>query len=323
MDAYIDNIVVKSKEEPNYIKDLTKVFAILIRHKLRPSTTKCTFEVSLGKFLGRLVMIREIEANPEQITAINNLVSPRNEKEVQKLIGIAAALNRFINKSSDKCPKADLSSQLSKWAIKLERSDIKFLPKAAIKGQVLPDFVAEFSPQTVILEQTCLDSAHKEGESSQVGYSEIQLVSEVPEVARETTQDTETTTISETSGIPKVFLEPSQIDPTSAWKMFIDKARNNLRVGAGVVLKSLEGVSFEHYLRLNFPSTNNKAKYEAFIAGLRSASKLKISELHIFSDSKLVVNQVIRKFKTPEAKTAKYLAVAKNILKEFKAMKIE
>ena len=42
--------------------------------------------------------------------------------------------------------KVDLSGRLSKWAIKLGQSDIKFLPKAAIKGQVLADFVAEFSP---------------------------------------------------------------------------------------------------------------------------------------------------------------------------------
>ncbi|GFZ15730.1 hypothetical protein Acr_25g0001390 [Actinidia rufa] len=37
-----------------------------------------------------------IEANPEQTTAINNLVSPRTAKEVQKLTGMAAALNKFI-----------------------------------------------------------------------------------------------------------------------------------------------------------------------------------------------------------------------------------
>ena len=39
-----------------------------------------------------------------------------------------------------------------------------------------------------------------------------------------------------------------------------------------------------------------EVEYEAFIVGLRSASKLGVHELHIFSNSKLMVNQVIRKF---------------------------
>ena len=41
MDACIDNMVVKSKEEPDHIGDLTEVFDILKRHKLRLNATKC------------------------------------------------------------------------------------------------------------------------------------------------------------------------------------------------------------------------------------------------------------------------------------------
>ena len=74
--------------------------------------------------------------------------------------------------------------------------------------------------------------------------------------------------------------------------MYVNGAKNSIGTGAGVVLKSPEEVVFEHYLRLNFPTTNSEAKYEAFIAGLRFASKLVVPKLHIFSDSKLVVNQV-------------------------------
>ena len=56
MDAYIDNMVIKSKEEPGHIGDLTEVFAILRRHKLRLNAAKCTFRVSLEKFFGHLVI---------------------------------------------------------------------------------------------------------------------------------------------------------------------------------------------------------------------------------------------------------------------------
>ena len=64
-----------------------------------------------------------------------------------------------------------------------------------------------------------------------------------------------------------------------------------------MVLKGPEGIIFEHYLRLNFFATNNKGEYEAFIMGLRSINNLKVFELHIFSNSKLVINQVTKKLK--------------------------
>lgn len=88
-------------------------------------------------------------------------------------------------------------------------------------------------------------------------------------------------------------------------------------------MKSPKGTIFEHCLRLNFLTTNNEAEYEAFIAGLQSSSKLKVPELYIFSDSKMVVNQVTEKFKARGAKMAKYLAVVNNLLKELKVVKIE
>ena len=46
--------------------------------------------------------------------------------------------------------KADLSRRLSKWGIELGQSDIKLLPRAAIKRQVLTDFVAEFLTKKLV-----------------------------------------------------------------------------------------------------------------------------------------------------------------------------
>ena len=68
--------------------------------KLNP--TMCSFGVSSGKFLGYIVTHRGIEANPKQIRAIHSISSLNNVKEVQKLTGRMAALNRFISRPSDK-----------------------------------------------------------------------------------------------------------------------------------------------------------------------------------------------------------------------------
>ena len=50
-----------------------------------------------------MIIHRGIEVNPKQIKAINSLHPPRNPKELQRLIGMTAALNRFISRSMDRC----------------------------------------------------------------------------------------------------------------------------------------------------------------------------------------------------------------------------
>ena len=70
---------------------------------MRLNPAKCVFGVSSGKFLGFMVSQRGIEANPEKVKAILEMTSPRSMKEVQRLIGQVAALNRFVSRATDKC----------------------------------------------------------------------------------------------------------------------------------------------------------------------------------------------------------------------------
>ena len=96
-------MVVKSKVVFEHLEDLGSTFNVLRRHKLRLNASKCSFGVGSGKFLGFMVTHRGIEVNPDQIKAINNLKQPQNAKEVQKLTGMIATLNRFISRSANRC----------------------------------------------------------------------------------------------------------------------------------------------------------------------------------------------------------------------------
>ena len=96
-------MVVKSKLVSEHVGDLTNIFEILREHRLHLNTSKCSFGVRSGKFLGYMVTHRGIEVNSDQIKAINNLQPPRNPKEVQKLTRMMTALNRFISRSADRC----------------------------------------------------------------------------------------------------------------------------------------------------------------------------------------------------------------------------
>ena len=113
IEIYIDNMVVKSKVESEHVNDLGNIFAILRKRKLRLNASKCSFSVGFGKFLGYMVTHHGIEVNPDQIKAINNLQPPRNPKEVQRLTGMTAALNRFIFRSADRC--RPFFQLLNKW----------------------------------------------------------------------------------------------------------------------------------------------------------------------------------------------------------------
>ena len=60
-----------------------------------------------------MVTHKGIEVNLDKIKAINNLRSLQNPKEVQKLTGMVATLNRFISRSADRCRPFFLL--ISKW----------------------------------------------------------------------------------------------------------------------------------------------------------------------------------------------------------------
>ena len=55
IEVYIDDLVVKSKEEAEHVGDLGSVFEMLRKHKLRFNVSKCSFGVSSSKFLGYMV----------------------------------------------------------------------------------------------------------------------------------------------------------------------------------------------------------------------------------------------------------------------------
>ena len=70
VEAYMDDIVVKSRKGSDLLTDLTKTFANLRRYDIKLNPSKCTFGVPGGKLLGFLVSERGIDANPQKVGAI-------------------------------------------------------------------------------------------------------------------------------------------------------------------------------------------------------------------------------------------------------------
>jgi len=104
--AYMDDMVVTSREKEQHVTDLEELFTTIAKYRLKLNPEKCIFGVEARKFLGFLLAERGIEANPEKCAAIMAMRSPGSVKEVQQLTGRLAALSR----SRGRCSRTSSSS---------------------------------------------------------------------------------------------------------------------------------------------------------------------------------------------------------------------
>ena len=52
---YVDDMLIKSKEEEDHLDDLKKMFNKLKQYSMKLNLSKCAFRVSSGKFLEFMV----------------------------------------------------------------------------------------------------------------------------------------------------------------------------------------------------------------------------------------------------------------------------
>ncbi|KAF0899391.1 hypothetical protein E2562_019511 [Oryza meyeriana var. granulata] len=82
IEAYVDNIVIKSRKAIDHVAELQETFNNLHKAKVKLNPEKYVFGVRMGKLLGFLVSERGIEANPEKIEAIQQMQLPKSTHEV-------------------------------------------------------------------------------------------------------------------------------------------------------------------------------------------------------------------------------------------------
>ena len=144
IEVYIDDMVIKSKEADQHLRDINECFKILRYYKMRLNPAKCAFGVSSGQFLGHIVTKCGIEATPMQLESISSLDTPKSMRIVQRLTGKIAALSRFILRMSDRCEpffKSIKNNTSSLWGPKQEKAFIElkqYLSSPPILSSPLP-----------------------------------------------------------------------------------------------------------------------------------------------------------------------------------------
>jgi hypothetical protein len=102
VEAYVDDIVVKTKQADDLVNNLDVAFKCLRAKNIKLNPEKCVFSIPRGMLLGFIVSKRGIEANPEKITAITKMGPIRDLKSLQRITGCLAALSRFISRLGEK-----------------------------------------------------------------------------------------------------------------------------------------------------------------------------------------------------------------------------
>ena len=102
VEAYVDDVVIKTKHVETLVDDLRLTFDNLRAYDIKLNPEKCVFGVPARKLLGVIVSGRGIEANPAKIRALSQLDIPKDLKQIQKLTGCVVALSCFISRLGEK-----------------------------------------------------------------------------------------------------------------------------------------------------------------------------------------------------------------------------
>jgi len=85
---------------------------------------------------------------------------------------------------------------------------------------------------------------------------------------------------------------PPHNNPLERWILNVNGMLNSKGAGIGLVLTTPNACIIEQSYTLGFRATNNEAKYEAVIAGLKMVATLGVTILEVRCDSLLIVSQV-------------------------------
>ena len=79
-----------------------------------------------------------------------------------------------------------------------------------------------------------------------------------------------------------------------------------------MVIQTPEGDKIECMIRLDFPTTNNEAEYEALVAGLDLAKAAGVKNMVVHCDSQVITSQINGDYECRNERMKKYLEEVKN-----------
>ncbi|GKA90033.1 reverse transcriptase domain-containing protein [Tanacetum coccineum] len=148
LEVYMDDLVIKSRTKQEIIKDIEETFKTLKKINIKLNPKKCTFAVEEGMFLGYMVNTKGIQVCLDKVETVLSLPSPKCLKDVQRLNGKLASLNRFLAKLAEK--SLPFFKTLKKCT---KKSDFQWTTEAKAAFKQMKKLIAELPTLTVPMEK--------------------------------------------------------------------------------------------------------------------------------------------------------------------------
>ncbi|KAH9687911.1 Ribonuclease H [Citrus sinensis] len=316
--VYVDDMLTKSKNSNDHIRNLRETFDILRNFKMKLNPAKCAFGVASGKFLGfmkgkEMIWTKECEETFQKLKDyLNNpplLVKPSEGESLYMYLAVSNSatssvlvrddngIQRPIYYTSRALADAETRySNLEKLALALVVSARRLRPYfqahevIVLKNQPLkqtlakPDVSGRLVKWAVELGEFDIQFKPR---TSVRGQAVADFIADFTEV--ETPHS-------------EVLEEQSE-----QWTLYVDGASNSKGSGGGLIVITPDKTEIGCALRFEFDATNNEAEYEALLARVRLVQALGVKNLLIFSDSQLVVNQVNCNYEARDLNMIAYL----------------
>ncbi|GAU47407.1 hypothetical protein TSUD_403880 [Trifolium subterraneum] len=311
LEVYIDDMVVKTTSKGEHHEDLRDILASVRKYNMRLNPVKCSFGVQA------------------------DMRSPTSVKKVQQLTGGIAALSRFLSCAGKKSFHffATLKSgERFTWSNKCEEAfqQLKIFRGAEIRYQKI-----EKLSLAVVTTARRLRHYFQSHKIIVKTDHPIKHVLKKPNLARRMVVWAVELSEYDITFVPRgniksqiladFILElssPPEATNMQPWTLSVDGASNIRGSGAGVVLEGPDGVMIEQSLRFAFKASNNQAKYEALIAGMRLAKEMEVANLRAKSDSQLVKSQVSGEFQAKDPQLIRYLEQVRILAKHFNTIEL-
>jgi hypothetical protein len=142
--VYLDNIVVYSDSIKEYLRHLTQVFEVILKHTLYAKPSKCIFAVSCLEFCGHLIRNKIIRLLSSKVAIIIKWPTPINVHEVRVFLGIVTYYRRFIRAFAKICvPLFDLLKEADAEIRKKKFRKIKWTTSTEAAFRTLKEWFTE------------------------------------------------------------------------------------------------------------------------------------------------------------------------------------
>nr|GEV39418.1 hypothetical protein [Tanacetum cinerariifolium] len=283
-----------------------------------------------------------IKPCPDKTAAVLQLPSPRTIKKVQSLNGKLASPNRFLSKSVEKSlPQFKTLKKCIKksdfhWTAEAEQafkqlkqhlSELPILVAPKPKEELIIYLSVTYGAISAVLmtergaTQTPIYFISRALQGLKLNYTLMEkLVLSLVFAAKRLRRPR---TSVKGQILADFLIEMSGENPQAAlvaetqqepWTLFTDGSSCVDGSGARLILTNPKGIEFTYALIFQFAASNNEAEYEALIAGLRIAARMRVKNVHVSVDSKLVANQVQRTCVAKEDNMVKYLDKVKGLV---------